>query len=358
MNSRSSILPIFLALLLCLFACKSRVEEHIAKISAFKGEVIVQSDTRILRVAQSRLALKDGDRIQTKQAEARIIFNDGAVMNIWPFTSIAIQEREEKSVSENLKKIARRITCFIGKLRFKTGTSKTKNYLQTPTAVCGIRGSEGDIAFDNTDTYLKMYTGEAKVVGEVKMEVVKDPGIGAAKKSRVYRSLATAHSIAERAKATGKAADVAKAKVAAVKVAKESAVELQKNPDDVVKKEAKVALNVAAADIAVGEAEVAVAQLVEAGASDADMQTALDAVRESKAKAVKARKAADSLYAGEVLDPEKLDEAIADTGTAAEKAQSAAEEATSIRDKIVPEAVQADAELSGQLYQLEASPSQ
>ena len=340
MSPRFRVLLIFLTLFIVvpLFASQTHATGPVAQISGFKGEVIIQSDTRIFRVTQLGLTLKDGDRIQTKQGEVQIIFNDGAVMKIRPFTSTMIQERKEKSGLWIFKtrRAVRRITCFVGKLWFKSGVSNRRNYLQTPTAVCEVRGSDGDIGFDNINTYLNMYTGESDVLGRVIRGLFADPGTDAATKSRVYQSLAKAYEKTEEAKATEKAVDLAKALVEALKVVKEAATELQQNPDDNIAKEAQVASNVAAANIAVGEAKIAVEQLIEAGASDADIQTAINAVVDSQAQATVANEAADSIYIDGVLDPERLDEAITDTGMAAQNAQIAAEAATSIRDEVIP----------------------
>ena len=337
MNPRFRILLLFLVLSIgvLLFASQADASKPIAQISSFKGGVIVQSGTKIFRVTQIGLTLKNGDRIQTKQGEVLIIFNDGAVMKIRPFTNTMIQEREEKGgwwIFKS-KRAVRRITCFIGKLWFKTGVSKRRNYLQTPTAVCGVRGSDGEIGFDNVNTYLNMYSGEAEVVGKVMRGFFADPGIDAATKSRVYQSLIQAAVQAEQAMTP---VQVAQARIVALQVVKEAATELQNNPDTAIAGEAQVAANVAVANIAAGQAQVAVAQLQEAGADQSDISAAQVAADNAQAQATAANQAANEIYVDGVLDPGRLDEAITDTGTAAEDAQTAMEEATSIRDEIVP----------------------
>jgi hypothetical protein len=103
----------------------------IAKITSFKGDVIIQSGTQFFKVTQIGQALNEGDRIQTKQGEAEVTFNDGALMSVRPFTNASILEGDEKSGFWifKTKKPVRRITLFVGKLRFKSGASKRKNYL-------------------------------------------------------------------------------------------------------------------------------------------------------------------------------------------------------------------------------------
>ena len=215
MNPRFRILVVFSVFFTGLFflACPTHATIPIAKVSSFTGEVLIQQETTIFRLTQVGQVLNEGDRIQTKQGEVQITFNDAAVMKVRPFTNTRIQEREEKSGFWifKTKKAVRRITVLIGKLWFKAGESKRKNFLQTPTAVCGLRGSDGDVGFDNVNTYLNMYTGEAAVVGKVLKGFFKDPGISAARRSKVYRSLARAHEKTQHAKATGKAVDMAKA---------------------------------------------------------------------------------------------------------------------------------------------------
>ena len=145
MNTRSRIPFIILILVMGAFfiAPPADAAEPIAKISSFKGEVVLQSGSNISDVTEIGLPLMEGDRIQTKDGEVEITFNDGAVMKVSPFTSTMIQEREEEKGwwIFKTKKAVRRLTIFVGKVWLKSGVSKRKNYLQTPTAVCGLRGT-------------------------------------------------------------------------------------------------------------------------------------------------------------------------------------------------------------------------
>jgi len=325
---------------------KAPVEKPIAQISSFEGEVIVQSGTRIFRLVQSGLILVDGDRIQTGQGEAQILFNDGAEIKIRPFTHIMIQERDEKTGFQIFKtrKEVRRITCFVGKLRFKSGDSKIGNYLQTPNAVCELRGSEGDIGFDNCNTYLNRYTGEDNVLGNVIRGPFTDPGIDASTKNRIYHRLTKAHEAAEKAKETEKVVDLAKAKVAAFRVIVAAANAFQgnpdkciaANPDNLIKNEARLFAHIAEANIAAGEANIAVGKLIEAGAPDGDIEGARAAAKRAQAQAAATKDVVDELYADGVLDPGKLDEAINDIVRLAKLVQVFAQKSKSIWAEIAP----------------------
>ena len=114
--------------------------ETIAKVESFKGYVIVKSGKKIFRLKSKNQSLNNGDFIQAKKGYAKILFNDGARMTVRPFSSTRIGNKVEKG------KKTRRVTCFAGKVWFKSGKkSKVKNYLQTPNMVCGLRGTEVEI---------------------------------------------------------------------------------------------------------------------------------------------------------------------------------------------------------------------
>ena len=321
-----------------LFAYQAAASEPIAQIFSFKGEVIIQSGTDIFRLTQVAFVLKDGDRIQTKDGEVTVKFSDGAVMKIRPFSNVVLQEREEKGGFWifKTKRAVRRITCFIGKMWFKSGISKRRNYLQTPTAVCGVRGSELEGGYNNVDSLLNVISGIVDKVGTWKEGAFADPGSAAAFKSKVYQSVTKAMSISEKAKTTRKAIDLAKARVEALRVVKEAASELKKNPDKNIAREAQVVANVAAANIAAGEAGVAVEQLREAGAPEADIQNAQASADNAQEQAAAAVEAANAVYEEGVFDPGRLDEAAEETEIAAESAQSFAEEAATIAEEVAP----------------------
>jgi len=324
MNPKPRILFLGFIIVMFLLAARADASGPIAQITGFKGEVLIQSDTKVFRLTRLGLPLKDGDRIQTKEGEVTITFNDGALMKIRPFSSTTIQQREEKSGFWIFKtrKAVRRITCFIGKLWFNTGASKRRHYLQTPTAVCGVRGSDGDIGFDTVNTYLNMYTGEADIVGDVIRGSFTDPGIEAATRSRAYQALGEAAVMAEQARTP---IQVAQARVAALRVMRVASTELaENNPDMVVAGEAQVAAHVAAAHIAAAQAQIAAAQLRAAGASDAEIRAAQSAADNAQAQADLATQAAHTLYEDGVFDAGRLEEAIGDAQEAAAGAQEVA----------------------------------
>jgi hypothetical protein len=194
--------------------------------------------------------LNDGDSITTRNGEANITFSDGAVMKVNPYASTKLQERTEQSGVWIFKKshMARRITCMVGKLWYKTGASSTRTYLQSPTAVAGLRGSDGDFGYDNVRTYLNMYSGDAAVVGNVIRGFFENPGISAAQKSTVYQALQRAYEqtvLAQAAPASPlKPVAQAQARIAAIEAAQQAAQVMQANPDATVAAQAQQAATI------------------------------------------------------------------------------------------------------------------
>jgi hypothetical protein len=162
--------PFLFLMMLSFMTFGAIASEPIAKVSQFKGEVVILSGGEFIKVTEIGQPVREGDRIQTEEGEAEVTFNDGAVLKIRPYANIMIQEGEEKSGLPFFEKksLVRRITCYVGTLRFKSGASKRQNYLQTPTAVCGLRGSEMDFGFDNLMTYISEIEGSADARGEIR----------------------------------------------------------------------------------------------------------------------------------------------------------------------------------------------
>ncbi|MDF1593686.1 MAG: hypothetical protein P1P89_19430 [Desulfobacterales bacterium] len=211
----------------------------IASISAFDGEVSILSDYKIVKVTRAGQVLKQGDRVQVKVGFAAVTFNDGATLNVNPYSSALIQEQEEETGFWifKVKKTVRRITCFIGKLKFKSGKSIQDNYLQTPTAVAGLRGTEAEVGFDNVNNYLNMISGElAATYGDFIRGFFENPGVDAATKNQVFQAL-------EKAKDTAETGNQQAAQVAALEVIQTAAQEMTKNPDPNVAKQAQDVVN-------------------------------------------------------------------------------------------------------------------
>ena len=237
-------------------------EAAIAKITSVKGAVIVNQAGNVSDVTAPGLALNDGDQLLTKEGEAQVTFNDGAILKMQPYTKAMIQERKEtKGTIFKTKENARRLTCYTGKFWFKSGASKTKNYLQSPTAVAGLRGTDADFGFnpERMQTLLNMYSGQAAVIGNVIRGFFQNPGVSAAQKSQVYQNLEKAYAVTVETKKANenpaltqeqKTINTAVAKVEALQVVEQAAqILVQSNPDPVAKTQAQATAQVVTATI-------------------------------------------------------------------------------------------------------------
>jgi hypothetical protein len=237
MNLKSRIPVIILALMMGVFLVAVPAQAApVAKISSFSGDVVVLTGTKVVKVSMVGQAINSGDRIQTQQGEAVITFFDGAILKVNPFGSALVQDREEESGFWPFKtrKIVRRLTCLVGKLWFKSGSRK-ENYLQTPTAVAGLRGSEANFGYDNVNNLLDVIYGETfGTLGSFTSGPFDNPGQGAANQSTVYQALLAA-GVAAAAGADNPEA----AELAALEAIAAAAEALAQNPDPAVAAEAQ-----------------------------------------------------------------------------------------------------------------------
>jgi hypothetical protein len=241
---RKPLIALGLCLVMLLLVPQADASAPIARITAFKGEVLVLSGTEFVKVTQVGVQLNEGDKLQTKEGDAEITFTDGSVMKMSPFTSAMVEEREEESgwwIFKS-KDAVRRMTVYVGKLWFKSGASQRKNYLQTPTAVCGLRGSEVQAGYDNVKNFLNVISGGTDTLGDWVKGVFENPGIDAATKSQLYNALIAAQQAYNTAQQTGNALDKAKAELSGLQAIVAAAAALQNNPDSKVADEAKKAL--------------------------------------------------------------------------------------------------------------------
>ena len=234
------------SLLLCVFLLgiflvwpSASVAAPIAKITQFKGEVLIVSGEQLSMVTSAGHPINDGDSVQTKNGEAQITFTDGALMTIRPYTSTVIQEAEEQRgwFLFKAKDLVRRITCQVGNLWFKSGTSGRKNFLQSPTAVCGLRGSIDEFGYNNVMTYIREIEGGSDLAGTVQRvteEFFKSLQANAqqyAGQNPVYNKLNDAYNKSEQANRTGAPIDKAGAKVAVLDAVKASLEAILANPN-------------------------------------------------------------------------------------------------------------------------------
>jgi hypothetical protein len=286
-NIKASAFIGVISLMLVLAASNAGAAVSIAKITQISGQAYLQSGAEMSKITRKGHVLYSGDLIQTKKGKVQITFNDGAIVRLTAFSNTRIQEREEESGwLFKTRKAMRRITCFAGKLWFKSGASKRNNYLQTPTAVMGVRGSDGDFGYDPARgrSYVQMYTGDVDIEGEALREDFQGIGPQTADQSPVYRLFGSAYQGHLNALRTGRELDRASARVEALHVALQAADVYTDSPNTTVRRmDGLLARPRVEAEIGAAQTQVVVEEL-KSGLANAE-RTAATARAESKTQA-------------------------------------------------------------------------
>jgi len=223
--------------------------EPIGKVEKFQGIARILSGDKVTDVTAIGQVVLSGDKIQTEQGEVEVKYNDGADLKVKPFSVIStVEKKETKGIFFKTTEDARRITAYVGNARFKSaGEAGTKkNYLQSPTAVCALRGSEADFGGNAVQTFLNLISGDVAIVGNVIRAAVPESSITFANQSTVFAAIRTAA-----ATASQQGASPLVIQTAVLQATMAAAVTMLQNPDPNVTTAAKVETVVAQVQIAV-----------------------------------------------------------------------------------------------------------
>jgi hypothetical protein len=200
MNRRAPSIPARTVLFLmaagffCFSSLPARAQGPIATVSDFSGDVLLFSQSNITKLSERGVPVDSMDLVMTRAGTARIRFSDGAELDLTGYTVVLIQEQMEKKTRLAGKKDpVRRITEFVGKIRYKSGSSKIRNCIQTPASVCVLIGSEAQMCNDNATSYLQMLSGQAGILGSFVQGYCENPGLSAAAKNVLYQQLEAAY---------------------------------------------------------------------------------------------------------------------------------------------------------------------
>ena len=254
----------------------------IGKIASFKGDVLILSGNTISKVTKVGQAVHEGDRIQTKQGNAEVKTTDGATLTVTPFSHAMIEERPETKgmLFWKKKQDVRRVTCIVGKLGFKSGKSKKKNYVQTPTAVCALRGTHVEVGYDNKTSYLNLLSGAVDVVGNM-VRGIFNIAPGVASDNSAYQAVLAAQRAIHTARQPGATrAQITAAKIAVQNAIREAAQALLDIPDSTIARQAAQT-----AAIATARAKQALAAAALATATASGDQTAITAAQDALTEA-------------------------------------------------------------------------
>lgn len=247
-------------------------EDPVGKLTDFSGDVIIKSKGSWAVQPTLNHPLYSSDKVVTRLGRATITFSDGAIVKVENNSNLLIEERvEEKGWFRKVKVFKRRLRLLLGKLSFKTGRSKQKRdtVFETPTAVCGIRGTAGTLSIDaKGQAYIQFTDGKAAfTIGDFISGIAQDVPVELADKSPAQRAVFVAKAAADQAAraskqaASGEISDAQAALIRAIaaeatakEVKAQAVIMLENNPSPEVVK---------AANEAIKEADEAIQQAVE-----------------------------------------------------------------------------------------------
>lgn len=251
----------------------------IATLTDFSGNVLIRSQGSWGIEPRNGIPLYSNDKIVTRTGSATITFKDGAVIRIKDNSNLSIREEEKKGIFSKVSKAKRKLRLLIGKIVFKTGRSGIETNFETPTAVCGVRGTEGTLSIDEAgQPYIQFIEGGLSfTIGEFITGVAEDVPIEFAEQNPAQRAALVAKAAADLtreaadkvAKGEASEADLALAQAKAAKAAAEEAktellILIENNPDSALVEEAQETLK--EVEEAVNEADKAIQEALNAGA--------------------------------------------------------------------------------------------
>jgi len=248
-------------------------EEPVGKLTDFSGDVIIKSKGSWAVQPSLNQPLYSSDKVVTRLGRATITFSDGAIVKVENNSNLLIEERvEEKGWFRKIKTVKRHLRLLLGKLSFKIGRSKQKRdtIFETPTAVCGIRGTAGTLSIDSEGQAYIQFTdgGAAFTIGDFITGIAQDVPAELADKNPAQLAVFVAKAAADQAAkasqqaASGEISDAQAALILAIaaeaaakEVKAQATIMLENNPSSEV---------VAAANEAIKEADEAIKQAREA----------------------------------------------------------------------------------------------
>jgi hypothetical protein len=194
--------------------------DPVARLTHFSGTVLIRSHGSWDVEPKKNLPLYSNDKVVTQMGEATITFNDGAVVIVKQNTNLRIDEREQEGgILKGVRKMKRRFRLLLGKMTFSSGKREAETAFETPTAVCGIRGTVLALGIGpEGQSYIQFTEGGAKfLVGDFIRGIPVDVPMDMADRNPAQRAVYVAKAAADQAKkAAAKAAagDISQAQAA------------------------------------------------------------------------------------------------------------------------------------------------
>jgi hypothetical protein len=180
-------------------------EDPIAVLAEFSGTVLINSGGSWGVTPEVNLPLYSGDRVVTRIGTAKVLFADGATLDVRKNSNLIIDERQQiRGVEKKVSFIERRVLLFLGKMNFKTGKSDIETRFETTKAVIGIRGTAGILSIGpDGNTYILFTEGGAKyLIGDFIRGVAPEVRVDLADQNPIQRAVFLAKAAANQADKT------------------------------------------------------------------------------------------------------------------------------------------------------------
>ncbi len=180
-------------------------EDPVAVLAEFTGTILINSRGSWGVKPEVNLPLYSGDRVVTRVGVAKVLFSDGAILDVKNNSNLIIEEREQtRGIEKKINYIERRVLLFLGKMNFKTGKSNIETRFETTKAVIGIRGTAGILSIGpDGQTYILFTEGGAKyLIGDFIKGVAPDVRLELADQNPVQRAAFLAKAAANQVEKT------------------------------------------------------------------------------------------------------------------------------------------------------------
>ncbi|MEW6202991.1 MAG: FecR family protein [bacterium] len=144
-------------------------------ISAIQGDVKMKKagDTKWENAALETI-VKEGDTIKTGQdSSVKIVFNDGSVVHYGALTFCEIKKMETDETSD-IRKIYMSLTEGSARLQVEKHGSESSFEIETPTALCGVRGTDFEVEVEGDVSTVTVFDGEVDVenrLGKIRKKI-------------------------------------------------------------------------------------------------------------------------------------------------------------------------------------------
>ena len=153
---------IFILLILTSFYIEAK--PIIAKVKRIKGRVTVLAPGALISKTLSldEKLYADSSIVTAKGSFARIVYNDGSVINIAPKSKILLVAFENKNRIGVVSLLKGKLRAVVNKNRNEK-TSKNKFFVKTRTAAMGVRGTEFQAVYNPQNELTSLLTFKGKV---------------------------------------------------------------------------------------------------------------------------------------------------------------------------------------------------